>query len=648
VAFQKRAEPFVVKSIYELISLEMFQIIQFGITQRLKRPVTIMARWERKLSGKYPVKLIRIDDQWLARLDPLDPHASYCEYCNEIRRSKKGEKKGEEKCFDFDARVVAAIMKEEMPESRWYPCWAGMVDCAIPVIIDHFVIAVFLTGQLRCDDRECEEAFTRGIAAATEITGVDKDDLHALADAGEKRHWSELDAVSDECKDYLEIIKDVAKDKYEMGRQVQDAEFMDEVFAYFAAVDSEDSLWVVLTALVKRVAEFTFFGYTALLMNRGDAAADFVVKAPSEFGQEAPGTLELTEDEVERLFRREGLFVLKEGGAPKEEGLYAKTRELIGRDVESVLLFSYSLSRDRKCILLVAERVEGVTTRKSQRYISETTKKFLERVGHEIKQELYKWLSIKEKDDLLINAAHVLRAPLTRLCGATEHLVTLIADGKSGAVAANAEEMGKLCGTMDNVVSSALRQMETFLMCTRGEMKSEPYRFKEDISLRELLRECAESVEHLTIRNKIRIIVEASDELPRTYADGEKLRIAFSNIIENGVKFSYRSQTVDIRVSFDRAKDTYEISVSNIGNPVRESEKEKIFEKHYRSKCEDPDRLVPGTGIGLTVAREIIKRHDGKIWVTSKRAERISYSGSHSAVYDTTFWIELPRKRNPA
>ena len=652
VAFEEKAEPFVVESIYDLISPEMLQIIQVGITERLKRPVTIMARLKRELPDNFPVTVIWVDDLCLGRIDPLNPHACYCEYCNKIRESTKGE----EKCFDFDARVVAGMIKEEMPKSRWYSCWAGMVDCAVPVMIDHHVLAVFLTGQIRCKDREREESFTRGSAAAAEITGVDKQALHRLADRGEKHCWSELSALSDKYKVYLEIIEDVAEDRYLMGRQVKDAEFMEEVFAYFAAVDSEDSLWLVLKALVKQLGEFAFFRYTALLMNGGDSAVDFVVKAADGFGQEDSRTLELTEDDVKNIFDRDGLFALKEGGAPKEEALYAKIKKLIGMgDVDAVLLFSYSLSRGRKCILVMAERVEAVTTRKSPRCISGTTKKFLEKVGHEIKIEIDKWLSIRgleealeEKDDLLGNAAHVLRAPLSRLYGDTEHLVTLIADGESGAIAANAEEIGGLCRTMDKVVDKALVQMQTFLLFTRGEMRSEPYRFEDDISLGELLRECTEVFEHLAIRNEIQIVVEVPDELPRTYADGEKLKIAFYNLIHNGVKFSYRRQTVGIRVSFDQAEDTYKISVSDIGEPVREPEKEKIFEKHYRSQCEDPKRFVPGAGIGLTVARKIVRRHNGEIWVTSKRAERTGDNGSSNGGYDTTFWIELPRRSKTA
>jgi two-component system sensor histidine kinase KdpD len=68
------------------------------------------------------------------------------------------------------------------------------------------------------------------------------------------------------------------------------------------------------------------------------------------------------------------------------------------------------------------------------------------------------------------------------------------------------------------------------------------------------------------------------------------------------------------------------VSVEDRGPGISEQEKAKVFEKFYRGK--DQRERIPGTGMGLTIAREIVRAHHGRIWVESEPGKGTTFSFS--------------------
>jgi two-component system phosphate regulon sensor histidine kinase PhoR len=100
-----------------------------------------------------------------------------------------------------------------------------------------------------------------------------------------------------------------------------------------------------------------------------------------------------------------------------------------------------------------------------------------------------------------------------------------------------------------------------------------------------------------------------------------------SNLLENAVKYSPGGGEVELRL--EPVGGSMRFSVRDEGIGIPRGEQERIFEKFYRL---DPDltRGVGGTGLGLYICREVIRRMGGRIWVQSGEG-----SGS-------TFLFELP------
>jgi signal transduction histidine kinase len=100
-----------------------------------------------------------------------------------------------------------------------------------------------------------------------------------------------------------------------------------------------------------------------------------------------------------------------------------------------------------------------------------------------------------------------------------------------------------------------------------------------------------------------------------------------ANLVENAVKYSPSGGRVHLSLWRQEGRVLFAVRDEGLGIPPREQE--HIFEKFYRL---DPNltRGVGGTGLGLYICRELVRRMGGRIWVASREGE------------GSTFFFELP------
>ncbi len=98
------------------------------------------------------------------------------------------------------------------------------------------------------------------------------------------------------------------------------------------------------------------------------------------------------------------------------------------------------------------------------------------------------------------------------------------------------------------------------------------------------------------------------------FIEGDELliQIALSNLIDNALKYAPKESPVYVDLMEDN--DNIQVKVSDEGPGVPDEEKQKIFEKFYRSGNENT-RKAKGTGLGLYLTRKIITDHNGDIFV---------------------------------
>ncbi len=146
-----------------------------------------------------------------------------------------------------------------------------------------------------------------------------------------------------------------------------------------------------------------------------------------------------------------------------------------------------------------------------------------------------------------------------------------------------------------------------------------------EFNLSEQIRSCVLLLESKWARKNIEIVPDFDEYTVR--ANEEMLKQVWINLIDNAIKFSSEGGIVSIGIT--EADGALAISVSNVGEPISEEHREKIFGKFYQV---DSSRSAEGSGVGLAVVKRIIDLHDGGIEVSC-----------HSGV--TTFTVKLNKNQ---
>lgn len=222
----------------------------------------------------------------------------------------------------------------------------------------------------------------------------------------------------------------------------------------------------------------------------------------------------------------------------------------------------------------------------------------------------------QRKNDFISMVSHELKTPLTSALSYVQ------VSKKRTEQAGDAVSAGMLERTEKQLTKMA-RMINGFLNVSRlesGKIQIDCQRFDLAGLLNEIEEETLVSV--LTHR-----ILFAPVPSIHVKADREKIGQVIQNLISNAVKYSPANST--IRIAVDVIKGMAQISVSDEGIGINETDLPRLFERFYRVKDAET-RHIAGFGIGLYLCAEIVKQHGGRI-----RAESTFGEGS-------TFYFTLP------
>ena len=224
------------------------------------------------------------------------------------------------------------------------------------------------------------------------------------------------------------------------------------------------------------------------------------------------------------------------------------------------------------------------------------------------------------KAQFIANVSHELRTPLTNL----KTYITLLERGDS-------KKSGKYVQTIKNETVRLGNLIEDIMSLSRLDEKADKLDLRQ-VDLVDLLDNVTHIYRLEAAQDAITIrLKRPENKIPTFIGNGEKLHTAISNMLKNAVNFTDHGG--DIQVTLSQTKENCRnyalITISDSGVGIGSEEQTHIFKQFYRGAAA-ADGKIPGTGLGLTMANQIIKSHGGSIEVSSQLGR------------GTTFTIKLP------
>ena len=212
----------------------------------------------------------------------------------------------------------------------------------------------------------------------------------------------------------------------------------------------------------------------------------------------------------------------------------------------------------------------------------------------------------KLKSEFISNVSHELKSPLTSIRMMTEmlhHNRVQTEERKSAYYSAMLEESEHLSHLIDNILDFS-----------RMDDDRKKYDFT-DVNLEELLCKFLESTRERLQEPGFDIRYNRPDHVPVVKADKNAILQVFYNLVDNAIKFSGTSRQIDITLFAKGDKVLF--CVRDYGIGISGKDQEKIFDRFYRG--DKPQRLgIKGSGIGLTIVKQIIEAHGGTINIESE------------------------------
>ncbi len=220
------------------------------------------------------------------------------------------------------------------------------------------------------------------------------------------------------------------------------------------------------------------------------------------------------------------------------------------------------------------------------------------------------------KTELVSLVAHELRSPLTSISGFSE----LLLDPQ-----VNREQSEEYATIILKEASRLSDLINKFLDISKIEAGKSQVK-KAPMQLRDVIDKVLDVNLHQAEKKGIVVVVKVAPDLPLINGDKDMLEQVVLNLFTNAVKYSPENSAIEIRLK-EREHDIL-TEVEDNGYGMSEKALPRIFEKFYRVTDNDKVREISGTGLGLSLVKEIVEIHGGTIAVKSRLNEGSTFAFS--------------------
>ena len=227
----------------------------------------------------------------------------------------------------------------------------------------------------------------------------------------------------------------------------------------------------------------------------------------------------------------------------------------------------------------------------------------------------------RQKDEFLDTVAHELKTPITGIRAATELLMD---DDDDMPQEVKAQFLKNMLQDSDRL-SRLIHNILDFEKLSKGRSTLNIKKY----NIKNTIKKTIESLKHIADKKQVEIINSNNSDLNAEY-DEDRIVQVLTNLISNAIKFCDVKKgkiVVDYRIDLGYL----EVTIKDNGKGVPKRDLPYVFDKFYQSKNQNIQK-PEGSGLGLAICKQIIEKHDGKIWVINNEK-----SGA-------TFGFKLPFK----
>lgn len=227
----------------------------------------------------------------------------------------------------------------------------------------------------------------------------------------------------------------------------------------------------------------------------------------------------------------------------------------------------------------------------------------------------------RAKTNFIATISHELRTPLTVITGNIE----LILSGLMGDLPDDQRKLLETARRYIGVTTALTNNMITIAKLDSGTMPFELV----PLSIADLVRERTRSFQRTLSAKGLELRVAIPADLPNVIADPQMLQLAIEQLFDNAQRYT-RSGHVQIRLA--RYDTMVRCDISDTGPGIEPELREQLFSRFSRGS-EGINSVERGIGLGLAIAREVIERQNGRIWLeqTSPQGSTFSFTLPQSA-----------------
>ncbi len=225
---------------------------------------------------------------------------------------------------------------------------------------------------------------------------------------------------------------------------------------------------------------------------------------------------------------------------------------------------------------------------------------------------------------MIAMASHELNTPLASI----KNTVDLLLDQEAGPLN---DSQGKFLRIIQDDITRLLRMLHDLLDLSRLEKGRLQLDRRRHVRIEFIINKVIESYSVLAESRGIVLKAKVPSGISGFIGDRDRITQILVNLVDNAIKYSHFGSRVVI--SAKENKNELIVAVADQGIGIPEAEIDHIFERFVQLESV-PDGVHRGFGLGLSIARDIVESHGGKLWVKSKVGE------------GSTFYFSIPKEKS--